>query len=77
MSNLQVIRNLAREILDLSTKSAILADKRSIQFCEQYLSLRPTVTNLSELFKSLSNDHGIKTERLASNVFIEKKLFFI
>jgi len=70
MTNSQVIRATVKEIIDLSTKSAILADKKSKLFCDQYTHLN----NSDEFLKILCTDHGLKTDRLSSYVFL--KFFF-
>lgn len=69
MANLQLVRSITKEIIDLSTKSAILADKKSIQFCDQYLKLRSSSDNSQASYlQSLCTNHGFKTERLLANV---------
>lgn len=64
MNNTQVIRATVKEIIDLSTKSAILADKKSNVFCEQYTRLNDS----NEFLKALCTDHGLKTDRLSSYI---------
>jgi hypothetical protein len=66
MNNTQVIRATVKEIIDLSTKSAILADKKSNVFCEQYTRLNDS----NEFLKALCTDHGLKTDRLSSYVCV-------
>ena len=65
MTNSQVLRATVKEIIDLSTKSAILADKKSKLFCDQYTRLN----NSDDFLKTLCTDHGFKTDRLLSYVF--------
>lgn len=70
MANLHLIRSITKEIIDLSAKSAILADKKSNQFCEQYYKLKASndSTSQASYFQSLCDNHGFKTERLSSQV---------
>ncbi len=72
MSVLNTIRQTIREIIDLSSKSAILADYKSKIFCQQYNEINKLASNnanIAEVFlRDLSIDHGIKNERLYTTV---------
>ena len=72
MSVLNTIRQTIREIIDLSSKSAILADYKSKIFCQQYNEINKLASNnanIAEAFlRDLSIDHGIKNERLYTTV---------
>ncbi|CAF0907496.1 unnamed protein product [Brachionus calyciflorus] len=62
MPNFKNISLTVKEILDLSAKSAILADPKSKAFCQLYLN-QPT-QDRTEFIKSLCKDHGLKNERI-------------
>ena len=72
MAPLSTIRQTVREIIDLSSKSAILADPKSKVFCQQYASLKRLVKEKSiddmaitgNFLKMLCKEHGLKNERL-------------
>jgi len=76
MAPLISIRQTVREIIDLGSKSAILADPKSKIFCNQYANLQKTFTNNKEsssavtgnFFKILCKEHGLKNERLFGNI---------
>ena len=74
MNLLNPIRQTIREIIDLSSKSAILADSKSKLFCQQYSEINKLASkdvSISEIFlKSLCKDHGYKLDRLYSTVSI-------
>ncbi len=82
MSVLNAIRQTIREIIDLSSKSAILADNKSKLFCKQYGEINKLASNnvnIAENFlRDLSNDHGIKHDRLYSTVShnLKKNYFY-
>ncbi len=72
---LPVIHQTVKEIIDLSSKSAILADKKSKQFCQQYHQLTKKALSDSlarqESFKVLEvlcKEHGIKSDLLYSQI---------
>lgn len=75
MANLQLIKTTVKEILDLSSKSAILADKKSNLFCDQYFNLHKSSDSIIFL-KELSTEHGIKNDRLLTNVIFDSFFFF-
>jgi hypothetical protein len=68
MNVLSTIRQTIREIIDLSSKSPILADYKSKLFCQQYGEISKQASknlNIAESFlRDLSNDYGIKHDRL-------------
>ena len=75
MSNLALIRQTTKQIIELSVKSAILADKKSKEFCKQYLELEKkpqldSVDNATSFIKYLSSNFGVKTEKLGATVFL-------
>ncbi len=78
MNLLNPIRQTIREIIDLSSKSAILADYKSKVFCQQYNEINKLASkdiSISEIFlKSLCKDHGYKLDRLYNTVNL--KFFF-
>ena len=76
MANLQLIKTTVKEILDLSSKSAILADKKSNLFCDQYFVLHKSSDSIRFL-KDLSTEHGIKNDRLLTNVYKMFLFFFL
>jgi hypothetical protein len=73
--HLPVIRQTVKEIIDLSSKSAILADSKSKQFCQHYNNLAKQAINdtsaRQESFKVLEilcKEHGIKADLLHSQI---------
>lgn len=75
MSKLPIIRQTVKEILDLSSKSAILADSKSKQFCKEYNDLLKNDSGKEQkesftFLKLLSEEHGIKNESLSQTVSI-------
>lgn len=69
MTNLKIIQTTVKEIIDLSSKSAILADPKSKLFCKQYLKLDPkSEESVPNFLKHLCKDHGLRTDRLYNNV---------
>lgn len=72
MAPLSLIRQTVKEIIDLSSKSAILADPKSKAFCQQYDILQKLGKNKSanetavtgNFLKTLCQDHGLRNERL-------------
>lgn len=70
MAGLIKIRKFAKEIIELSSKSAILADPKSKLFCLEYSKLNKTseLNERSEFLKTLSQDHGFQNERLYDSV---------
>ena len=77
MSNkLSYARQIVKDIIDLSTKSAILADPKSKQFCQEYSELSKISQSTEDskdkvsykLLEVLCKDHGIKTESLYTYV---------
>ena len=75
MSKLPIIRQTVKEILDLSSKSAILADSKSKQFCKEYYDLLKDDTDKEQkesfaLLKLLCKEHGIKNDSLGQTVSI-------
>lgn len=73
MSNKLVqVRQIVRDIIDLSTKSAILADPKSKQFCQEYSELarssqlkeNPNDRETLKLLTVLCQEHGINTQSL-------------
>lgn len=74
MAPVSIIRQTAKEIIELGSKSAILADPKSNLFCKQYESLRKVPSSPSfhlgqTYLKDLSKYHGFKYERVFNNVF--------
>lgn len=74
MSSWKNLRTTVKEIIDLSSKSATLADPKSKLFCQQFL--KQASNDRSELIKSICSDHGLKTDRIFNSVN-EKKNFLI
>lgn len=72
MTSLKNIRSTVKEIIDLSSKSAVLADPKSKIFCKQYLKLEQNANNTEDstfgFLKLLCKEHGLQTDRLYSNV---------
>ena len=66
------IRKLVQEIIELSSKSPILADSKSNTFCKQYRELNAIDEKNREakfqFLVSLTNGYGIKSANLFSNV---------
>jgi hypothetical protein len=61
----QLLKQTAREIIDLGSKAPILADSKSKLFCESYLKLSSFKdAKLEAILASLSNDHGINLDKL-------------
>lgn len=69
MANLIKIRQLVKEIVDLSSKSAILADPKSKVFCSEYSKLNRTPES-SKFFDLLAQDFGFRNERLHETVSV-------
>ena len=69
MANLIKIRQLVKEIVDLSSKSAILADPKSKVFCGEYSKLNRTPES-SKFFDLLAQDFGFRNERLHETVSV-------
>ena len=71
MSNLQLIRQTVKEIIDLGAKSAILADAKSKEFCHLYsFNESNKRVQSAQLITLLCKEHGLKTHQLNSNVYI-------
>ena len=78
MAPLNAIRQTVREIIELGSKSAILADPKSKAFCQQYNNLQKAFTDsktkdesaplIDNFFKVLCKEHGLKSERLLSTI---------
>lgn len=68
--NVGILRQLSKEIIDLSAKSAILADPKSKIFCTEYSKFREHNDDKSsvQFFASLTEQHGLSTERLYDSV---------
>ena len=66
MSRFKALQSTLREIINLSKKSDILADQKSKIFCSSYLNLKNETK--FELFKSLSDEHGLKSDKLFAKV---------
>ena len=76
---LQIVKQTAREIIELSSKSAILADQKSKAFCHLYSELevqqQPPGGSSSggasqhhQLLRELSKDHGLKAVEIYNTV---------
>lgn len=68
MANLIKIRGLVKEIVDLSSKSAILADPKSKLFCAEYAKLNRHDADAVKLLDVLAQDFGFQTDRLYETV---------
>jgi hypothetical protein len=68
MSRFSALKTTLKEIINLSKRSDILADQKSKIFCNYYLNLKNNETTKLQLFKSLSEEHGLKSERLFTKV---------
>lgn len=60
------LRSTVKEIIDLGSKSATLADPKSSLFCQQFLNQAPK--DRSELIKFICLDHGLKTDQIFNSV---------
>ncbi|RNA10854.1 malonyl- mitochondrial [Brachionus plicatilis] len=60
------LRSTVKEIIDLGSKSATLADPKSSLFCQQFLNQAPR--DRSELIKFICLDHGLKTDQIFNSI---------
>lgn len=67
MANFIKVRELVKEILELSSKSAILADPKLKLFCSEYSRLNRESEN-AKLLNTLTQDFGFQTDRLLESV---------
>lgn len=68
MANLIRLRGLVKEIIELSSKSPILADPKSKLFCNEYSKLSGRRDESPQFFKILAQDFGLQPERLHDTV---------
>ena len=78
MVPLNAIRQTVREIIELGSKSAILADPKSKTFCKQYDDLKKALANIKikdesvpvtdNFLKILCKEHGLKNDRLFNTI---------
>jgi hypothetical protein len=69
MSVLNIARQTVREILELGSKSAILADSKSKMFCKAYLdSIKSDTQSSYQFLKFLTQEHGLNTEKLFGSI---------
>lgn len=73
MSSLKNLRTTIKEIIDLGSKSATLADRKSNFFCQQFLN--QSLNERTELIKLICSDHGLKTDRIYQSVKLNKFYF--
>jgi hypothetical protein len=73
MSKVSKYGQMVKEILELGSKSAILADTKSKLFCKKYAEL---ASESPQFLKALSKEHGLKTDKLYSTVNNFRYLFF-
>ena len=63
------LRDLVREILELSSKSAILADPKSRVFCAEYAKLNRHENEGAKLLNILAQDFGFQPDRIYDSVW--------
>jgi hypothetical protein len=67
MSKVTKYGQMVKEILELGSKSAILADTKSKLFCKNYVADVASGDG-PQFLRALSKEHGLKTDKLYSTV---------